>query len=84
MEISARKHAQWLAEEMLRDEGYYLAQKTVAGGIREYTKGYRVEYEAPGVKVYESRTESGKVLIIVKARGRNYLRWEDYGKGGAK
>ena len=88
MDISARKHLLCLTDEMLRDarddRGYYLAQKTVAGGIREYVKGYRVEYEAPGVKAYESRTEPGKVLIIAKAHGRSYLRWEDYSAKGGK
>ena len=88
METSARKHLQWLADEVLRDArddwGYSLAQKTVAGGIREYVKGYRVEYEAPGVKAYESRTEPGKAIIVAKAHGRNYLRWEDYNTKGGK
>ena len=88
MDMAARKHAQWLAEEMLRDArdswGYSLAQEIVAGGIREHVKGYRVEYEAPGVKAYESRTEPGKVLIIAKAHGKNYLRWEDYNTKGGK
>lgn len=83
MENFDRKHALETARSFLafvRDWDYCMVDQVVRGGIREYTKGYRVEYEEPGVKVYEDKAKPRSVLIVARAHGMHYLHRIDYGE----
>ena len=85
MENSDRKHALELARAFLacvRDWDYCMVDEVVYGGIKDLVRGYRVEMEEPGVKVYEDKSRPRSVLIVARAHGLHYVLRTDYGERG--
>lgn len=76
------EHTRYLAEEMLRDvretTHSWLANKSTYDKVD--TKGWRLEYKEPSIRIYQNEVESDKYMIVVTSRKRNYIRVEDYAR----
>ena len=76
------EHTRYLAEEMLRDvretTHSWLADKSTYEKVD--TRGWRLEYKEPSVKIYQHEEEPSKYMIVVTSRKRNYIRIENYNR----
>lgn len=78
------QHALYVAETMLADvretTHSWLADKSTYDKVD--TTGWMLQWKQPSIRIYESKDTEYKFMIVVTSRKRNYIRIEDYTKGG--
>ena len=76
------EHTRYVAGEMLKDARElmfsWLADRSTYDKVD--TKGWRLEWKEPSVKIYQNEEDDSKYMIVVTSRKKNFIRIEDYAR----